>query len=360
MANRLEKQTVLRERQQLQAKLDQLFAAQEQQTAGKKKRNPDEFAGSGDSTIGGFNPFLTPSSVNSNTSGNIVTDVLGPSAQGIKYGQPGQGIQNPFSAPQLGSSGFSGMNNSGSRRGLFPNQGRGLFNTLATGASFLGAGYDIWRGSQDSDELTASDYYNPQYGSALAGYNKGLSLLADRRYDPTAELQDVERQGGIFRQGLRNTGYIGAGSLRNQLAGSQVRQQRGRGDIFTKKQNVDLSMMGQEAQGQFQAAEGRGRLGAQRVATDFTVAHYNAQARAGQRNILGAGLANLGMGAQTQQLMANQRLRDEQSAPYLGSYGGGLYNPGLYGPQFGGKEMTPQEWQYFIRGRNRRFGPQYG
>ena len=219
--------------------------------------------------------------------------------------------------------------------------------------SFAGSAYDIGRGLEEPSKLNAEDYYNPQYGRALSEYNKGLGLLADRRYDPTAELQDVERQGGIYNQALRNTGNIGAGALRNYLAAGSTRQQQQRGGIFTKKQNLDLGYMGEEAQGRFGAAQGLGQLGAQRAATDFSIADWNERSAAGRRNILGQGLSNLGLGAQTQQLMANQRGRDEQMMPYINSYGGGQYYAGQYGPVFGGQGMNQQQNRNFARGYGR-------
>lgn len=453
MANRLEKETILRERQQLQAKLDQLFAMQEQQTAGKpgkggnkkalgdvignpkywnidtskrnssfpwsKKYTPNYYSGQ-EIPNSFFPPYDFGQNVSSGGGGNSynpsfqygqnsfmpnylqqssggqpgrssfglgagsTTGIPGvPSAGGgLKsspavslYGDNGQLDPGLYMRPVQGKSfsGFSSPNQSGVLQqspiagqvaannaggGFFQGignrfqqgGGRGLMQGLGTAASFLGSAYDIYRGSQPADTLNASDYYNPQYSAALGGYNKGLSLLANRRYDPTAELQDVERQGAIFNQGLRNSGNIGAGALRNQLAGSQVRQQRGRSQIFNKKQNIDLGMMGEEARGQFQAAQGRAGLGAQRAATDFTVAQYNAQARAGQRNLLGAGLASLGIGAQTQQLMANQRMRDAQLGPYIDSFGGGLYYAGPQGVRFGGQPMTEEQWRQYGKG----------
>ena len=438
MANRLEKETILREKQQLQAKLDQLFAAQEAQTAGKKNKpgeaglgdilgnkywktksySPNYYTGEeipnsfdfGLSSINtqyphntfqsnyqygqnsfmpnylnpqpgragfGFNPSFNNTGTTSNTGGGLKSS---PSSARIAnsdtfdYGSPlqgqgfggfaspenaGLGLQQSGPLPGIDYQPFLMNQGKKSYNNIFNNiggrfkqgGGRGIANALATGLSFAGGLYDMYRGSQPADELTASDYYNPQYGAALSGYNKGLSLLANRRYNPTPELQDVERQGAIFRQGLRNSGNIGSGALRNQLAGAQTRQQRARGDIFTKKQNIDLGLMGEEAQGQFQAAAGRAGLGAQRAATNLNVAQYNAQARAGQRNLFGAGLANIGMGAQTQQLMGNQRLRDQQLLNILPSYGGGLFgiNP-QGGVGFGIEDLTPEQKRRLILG----------
>ena len=222
---------------------------------------------------GGINPYLA-----SNTLFGTNQPVYG---QGMGFGS--------YQPQQVG------QNKSGFMSRLFPNQGQGLanfgrgaLNTGLGGAAFMGPGYDIWRGMQPAEQFNEEDYFNPQYQQSMAGYNKGLNLLANRRYDPSAELTDIERQSAIFRQGLRNSGNIGAGAYRQQLAGANVREQQARGQVLTKKQNIDLGMKGEEARGQFQAAEGRGQLGAQRAATRFTLADYNARNRAQQRNLLSA------------------------------------------------------------------------
>ena len=342
MANRLERSGQNRERQRIMAQMREMFLAQEMATVGKKKTNrfgrPKAEWGLGVSapSQGGINPNLA-----SNTLFGTNQPVYG---QGMGFGsyQPQQ--QGRFGGGQQGNFWQS-----------MANLGRGALNTGLGGVAFMGPGYDIWRGMQPAEQFNEEDYFNPQYQQSLAGYNKGLNLLANRRYDPSAELTDIERQSAIFRQGLRNTGNIGAGALRQHLAGANVREQQARGQILTKKQNIDLGMKGEEAQGQFQAAEGRGRLGAQRAATRFTLADYNARNRAQRQNLLSAGLYGMGEGAQNLQLMRNMRLRDQMLLPALQSYGGGMYNYGPQGIQFGGQGYNQQQWDQQVRG----FGPMF-
>jgi hypothetical protein len=371
MATRLERESILREKAQLQARLDQLFAAQERQTAGKKRSS--EFCRGGRvrkrrRTLGGaIDPELAQDTIFGSTNPGGF-DYAGPSL----FGGAGTTGINPMAAqnavfpgggPQV-SSGFGLFdvgniyNPSGGGGGgfgnflsnLFPQGGRNLMQGLGTAASFAGPAYDIGRGLSRPVQFNPQDFYNPQYGRAISEYNRGIGLMRGRRYDPRAELEDVERTGAVYRQQIKNL-PTSLGALYNRLASQVSREQRRKGQILTKKQNIDLGLRGEEAQFRAGAARGFGALGSERARTKFSIADYNERAAAQRRNMLAAGLSGLGMGAQTQQLMANQRMRDAQLAGILPSYGGGLYN---YGPQggvqFGGQGMTPEEWQRYIRG----------
>jgi len=371
MANRLEKNGPARERARLKAQLAELTAGMQAETAGKKQQVNE--AGH---PVGQFG-LNVGRQINQGLSGTSGRG-FNPMAQyGQSFGQGsvaqpqqfGGGI-SPYSGSQAiygNSGGFqpygSGFGNQYGQNGLTGSQQpppggqggpQGLPQWAQIGlgaASFLGGAYDVGRGLKEPTKLNAQDYYNPQYSSSLGRYNKGLSLLADRRYNATPELQDVERQSAIYQQGLRNTGNIGAGGLRNQLAGLQSRRQGARGNIFAKKQNVDLGMMGEEAQGMFRAGQLGAQLGQQRAATDFSIADWNERSAAGGRNLVGAGLANLGLGAQTQQLMANQKYRDEQRLGVIDSYGGGQYTYGGDGSiQFGQPGMNQFQRRRNVRG----------
>ncbi len=260
-----------------------------------------------------------------------------------------QAAYNPYLSSNLGIESGGGRQPAGGGGRNF--NSRGAFNAAATGLSFAGSIYDTIRGLQKPTQFDAQDFYNPQYGRAQAEYTRGIGLMANRRYDPSAELEDVERTGSVYRQGLRNL-PTGTGALQNRLAGQATREQRQKGQIWNKKQNADLGFRGQEAQYRAGAARGLAALGSERAQTRFRVADYNERSAAGRRNMLSAGLGGLGLGAQNQQLMANQRSRDTQLMGILPSYGGGMYNyaGGSRGIQFGGEGMTDEEILKEVRG----------
>jgi len=262
-----------------------------------------------------------------------------------QYGGPGAGAlsglgTNKFSTPQ-----------SGNTQGMFPNQGRGLMQGLSTALSFAGPMFDIGRGLSKATQFNPQDYYNPQYNRAISEYDKGIGLMRNRRYDPSAELEEVERSGAVYRQNIRNL-PTSTGGLYNRLSAATSREQRAKGGIRSKKQNIDLGYRGEEAQYRAGAARGIAGLGSERAQTRFMISDYNERAKAQRRNLLSAGLGGLGMGMQNQQLMMNQRMRDQQLGQgVLPSYGGGMYNYGQQGNvQFGGQPMDQEGWRKYILG----------
>jgi len=446
MATRLEKETILREKAQLEARLDKLFKAQEAQTAGKKERrqmakggvfdrlrsntqaifggnpNPNYDAlswppGSGVMAYNPQQPFYAqipqtipgvsvspgqsqgpypnsfgnspygpgaginamtgatqhdyeganPTSLKSGSTAGVpgapaapstrvagsdpaLTSLSGqPAGQLGGYATPNPGIQQTQPLPGINYQSALGRQGQGGGRNLFPQGGRGLMQGIGTGLSFAGSLYDTFRGLQKPTQFDEQDYFNPQYNRAQSEYNRGIGLMANRRYDPSAELENVERQGAVYRQGLRNLPTSG-GALQNRLASQSTREQRQRGQIFSNKQNMDLGFRGQEAQYRAGAARGLAALGSERAQTRFRVADYNERNAAARRNMLSGGLGGLGLGAQNQQLMANQRMRDSQLMGILPSYGGGLYNLGANGVQFGGQGMTREEIEDYVKG----------
>jgi len=448
MANRLERNTKDRERVRLQARLDQLFAAQEKQTAGKKgasnkfskggttgKNRPrwDNFvrnlypnqqgtqnqAGLGNrgrrqyssaqdfilgmypqqynnqnQTYGGFggvggpnrlNEYdqlpranyqqqqFNPATQNSQSPlGGLKSSPSGGTAQGgINYGDPLTQVQ-PLGATQLQGNfgGGQGLQQTGPLAGLdyqgyqdratkadvFKNKGGGFgkfANIAGNILPFAGGIYDLIRGSQEPEQLNAEDYYNPQYGRSLGLYNKALGLMANRKYNARPELQDADRSSAIFEQGIRNTGSIGAGAVRNYQASSRVRRDEQRGRVFTKAQNANRQYEGEEAQLAANVAGGVANLGAQRAQRKFSIRDYNERSKANRRNIFGSGLSTIGRGIQNQQLMANMQNRDVQRMGILPSYGGGMFNFNQQGIQFGAEDMSDEEILQYVRGGGR-------
>ena len=148
-----------------------------------------------------------------------------------------------------------------------------------------------------AEQINYRDYRNPEY-------NRAVSLMRGRRYDPSAELEAVEEADAVYRQQLRNL-PSSTGALQNRLASAATRRYKQRGDVFTKAQNVNLGLRGEEAK--FRAG-----LGAQDVATRFNVEDINARNRAMRRSHLAESMTNMQQIALQNRLMRNQQQRDER------------------------------------------------
>jgi len=166
------------------------------------------------------------------------------------------------------------------------------------GASFAPGLYNLAQGMKPAEQINYADYRNPEY-------NKAISLMSNRRWDPSSQLEAVEESDAVYRQGLHNIGSQSSGQLHNRLASAGSRRLRGRSEAFNFAQNKNLGFEGEDAR--FRAG-----LGAQDAATRFNVDDVNAQNRAAQRNFLGASMTNLQQIALQNRLMRNQRQRDDR------------------------------------------------
>jgi hypothetical protein len=226
--------------------------------------------------------------------------------QGIQTAATGLGAFNPgglgssqFSTPAIGNTqGFFGGINKFLNNPLVGQIGRGLGDVAYAGASFAPGLYNLSQGLKPAEQINYADYRNPEY-------NRAVSLMADRRYDPSSELEAVEESDAVYRQGLRNIGSQSSGTLHNRLSSAASRRLRGRSGVFNRAQNINLGLQGEEAQ--FRAG-----LGAQDAATRFNVDDINAQNRAARRNFLGQSMTNLQQVAMQNRLMRNQRQRDDR------------------------------------------------
>jgi len=317
MANRLEGNSNSWERQQIKAQIRELFTAQEQQTAGRKKKF--------------------------SRSGRVMAK------DGEKLG---------YFSSQESKYGFSNNKETGviggeEKQGWFGSQDWGKFGKGALGvglgaAAFLPAMYDMFR-SRDSEQLNVEDYYNPQYNRALSLYNKGAGLMADRRHDPGRELEAAEQANAVYQQQIQNL-PTSTGGLQNRLAGASSRLFGQRSGILRDTQNINRGYEGQEAQYLAGMAGGIGRLGSERAGTRFSIDDWNQRSEGMRRNIRANAYSGFSRGAQNLQLMGNMRDRDYQRTGILPSYGGGMYNYDQEGIHYGGQPMDPYQRRRYVRG----------
>lgn len=187
-------------------------------------------------------------------------------------------------------------------------------NILNTAGQLAPIGYNLIQGMQPAQHLTASDYYNPEYGTAMASGQRSLDTLANRKFDVNPLLEANRNAQAIGDYNARTQGGLSAGAVAsNRLVGTAQRM-RGDQQAWATKQNAENQYLGDLAQGQFNYGQMAAGLGQQRAATDLTIADYNMQSDAARRAALGQGFADLGEYAQTQQLMRNQQERDSSLA----------------------------------------------
>jgi hypothetical protein len=178
------------------------------------------------------------------------------------------------------------------------NWGSTIGNALETAGTFAPIAYNLYQGLKGkANTLNASNYYNP-YSSQVK------SLMANRRYDVSPELEANKQASADYYQNLRQ----GAPSQSRYLAGlqtGQIARQRADQDVYSKKQNVDNQYMAEQAQ----SLTG---LGNQEAATNLNIEDINARRTAAQRQYLPTALSQLQQAAFVGKNTKNQKLRDKQ------------------------------------------------
>jgi len=311
MATRIQKQTAQRMIDKLNKQLDDLFEEQEMSKGGRvgrkcargcNLRRPK--AQFGAALTGGLSQALSTHPTLGVTPGTegVLSNLISGLTGGI--GNLGSNI--------LGTEDISGQGHGQghykSRIGRFLGSplagkiGKGLGEIGYMGAAYAPAMYNLIQGLRPADQLSYADYRNPEY-------NRAVSLMAGRRYDPREELAAAEEADAVYRQALRNIGAQSAGTLANRLAGASTRRLRNRASALSRAQRENLGLRGEEAK--FRAG-----LGAEDVGTRFAIEDINARTRAARRRYMSEAMSNLSNIAQTNRLtnrlMRNQRLRDER------------------------------------------------
>ena len=303
MATRIQKQTAQRMIEKLQGELNSLFEHQEMGKGGRmarkycsggKMRKPKAWGG----LQMGLSSALQsiPKGVQSKGIGDLISGLTGGVQQGMTQSQPLPRFDYATSGSGNNLTFGSRLKNFFNRPGV-QGFGRGLGELGYQAGSFAPALYNLGMGLQPAEQINYRDYRNPEY-------NRAVSLMANRRYDPSSELGAVEEADAVYRQGLRNLPQS-TGALQNRLASAATRRYKGRADVFTRAQNINQGYRGEEAQ--FRAG-----LGAQDAAMRFNVDDVNARNRAAKRNYLGESMTNLQQVAMQNRLMRNQRQRDDR------------------------------------------------
>jgi len=170
----------------------------------------------------------------------------------------------------------------------------GAANTLGSLAS---TAYNISQGLKPADEVRESQFRNP--------YAEGArNLMRRRKYDVSPELERSALNAATSRRYAREMGL----SRGQQLGASQaaaIGQRRGEAQTFSRAQQINNQYLAQQAAMDY-------RVGSDISRNRFAVEDINERERAARRAYMAQGYGQLGQYSQSQQLMRNQALRDEQ------------------------------------------------
>ena len=171
----------------------------------------------------------------------------------------------------------------------------GWQGALGTAAQLAPTIYNTIQGIRKPTQRDAQQFQNPQY-------NQAINLMANRRYDPTQQLRDIEAATAMGRYNLANKG-ASAGQQYAGIQGLMAQRMRESGKAWQHKALVDAQYMGEEA-------KMRAGLGSEEAANRYRVDQDNLAAQAMRRTHFGTGTSQLSQWAQMQQLMKNQQARD--------------------------------------------------
>ncbi len=186
-------------------------------------------------------------------------------------------------------------------------------NILNKAGTYAPIAYNIGQGLfGKAEQLNPSDYYNPYE-------NQVMSLMRSRRYNVDPELEANRMATANYYKNLRE-GAPSKGQYMAGLQSGQVSQRRGDAEAYVRKQNIDNSYIGEEAQT-------LGGFGQQRASTKYGVADVNAANKASQRRYMSTGLSQLQQAVQMNQIMAQQKekmrnetLRDQERERLMKDY----------------------------------------
>jgi len=162
--------------------------------------------------------------------------------------------------------------------------------------SNIGAIFDRNKG------LRPNDFYNPNA-------NQVASLMHDRRVNIQPALEQILNSERIGHYNLRSAART-PGELMGNTSALVNQAMRSRADVMANKQNMDLSLMGQEAQ--MLQQEGMHRAG-----VNWNVMDWNKSADATRRNIIRTGLSQLSQWSQAKELQDNLASRDKEKLMIL-------------------------------------------
>jgi len=204
------------------------------------------------------------------------------------------GVTGPSPSSKGAGLGFFGKAANGLLGG---GAGGGWGSGLGMAAQLAPVAYNAIQGMRKPEQRDSSEFRNPEY-------ERALSAMSNRKFNARPMLDANASAAATGRFNLRNSG-ANAGQ---QFAGQQAfAAQRMRGDqsVMAQKQNMDNQYQGEFAQ----MAAG---LGTAEAANRYRTDQDNLAAQAGQRNYQGTAASQLGQFAQMQQLMANQKMTEEQ------------------------------------------------
>ena len=177
------------------------------------------------------------------------------------------------------------------------------FGNIALNAAALApVAYNVAMGLHKPRQINSRDFYNPYAG-------KVENLMANRRYNIQPVLERNMASENALRRNLTNIA-ASPGQLSSNLLGASAARMRADAAAYAQKSNIENQYRGEEA-------NTLNALGRQMSSTDIWAENANQQALARQRAYMGAGAGQLSQWAQMQQLMGNQRLRDQQMASML-------------------------------------------
>ena len=292
---------------------DELFTAQEQMKEGGKTGQKmveggtvQQMFGGGLAGITSMLPSLMQGLQNRPAQGfaNVARSLLGGGdPTQISYGGAGVGMGVPAQGG-FGKKLWGGLQN------LVGNQG-GVSGLLNKGMQLSPIMYNFAQGMQPAQHLTASDYYNPEYGRSMGKFDKAIDTMANLEFDVNPLLDENRNAQMIADYNARNQGGLSAGAVASNRLGSMAQRMRADQSARATQQNMNNMYQGQLAGMLGQAGQFGAQLGQAQATTDFNVDNINMQSDAAQRAYLGQGFSDLSEYGQRQQLMKNQQQRDK-------------------------------------------------
>jgi hypothetical protein len=210
----------------------------------------------------------------------------------------------------------------------------GIGSAINAGLGLLPSLWNLKQGQQSPETLEYSKYRNRRSDQALG-------LMADRRYDPTREIQSAGARQNAFRQSASDV-MQSSGALMSQLGGAQARYQGDVGNALRGASNIN-----QQYKGDY--ASMLNQVGEQDANRMFALEDVNARNRAMQKGYTAAGLTGLQQWGLTNEQMKNQKNVDLQRTNILNSMSPWQFDQEKnmsYKVKFGGRlRKQPSLWR---------------
>ena len=175
---------------------------------------------------------------------------------------------------------------------------------LSTAGALSPMIYNLAQGVQPAEKLNAKEYLNPYIDTIR-------STMKDRRFNVKPSLESNKLAQSTYNYNIRRAAPSKGSYLSHLQAGSLGRM-RADSSVYAQQQNMNNEYLGQQAQ--MDAVLGQGIADRR-----FQVKDMNMRNEAARRNMIGTGLGQLSQYSQTQQLMRNQMLTDQQRLALLPS-----------------------------------------